>query len=85
MWKNEIKTGVEYAIREKRGVGNTVQRVKILKHIRGSKWQAEWIDPNPGLVHYIDSSSIVVRWRELRAFLTEEAVNRTGNPQGRVS
>lgn len=32
MWKAKIKTGVDYAIREKRGVGNPVQRVRILKH-----------------------------------------------------
>jgi hypothetical protein len=72
MWKADIKPGVEYALRETRGMGKPVERVKILKHIRGNKWQAEWIDPNPGLVHFVASSQLLVRWRELKAFLGEE-------------
>jgi hypothetical protein len=73
MLKAAIKSGVEYAFREKRGISKPVERVKILKHIRGNKWQAEWVDPNPGLVHFVESSQLLVRWRELKAFLKEEA------------
>jgi hypothetical protein len=29
------------------------------KHIRGNKWKAEWVDPNPGLVHYVESGQLV--------------------------
>ena len=75
MWKADIKPGVAYAFRERRGVGMPVQRVKILKHIRGNKWQAEWIDPNPGLIHFVESGQLLVRWRELKAFLKEEAAS----------
>jgi hypothetical protein len=73
MWKAGIKPGVEYALREKPGVGKPVERVRILKHIRGNKWRAEWIDTHPGLVDFVESSQLLVRWRELKAFLEEEA------------
>jgi hypothetical protein len=36
MWKAGIKPGVDCAFREKRGIGKPVERVKILKHIRGN-------------------------------------------------
>jgi hypothetical protein len=41
--------------------------------IRGGKWKAEWVDPNPGLVHNVESQNLIVPWRELKAFLREEA------------
>jgi hypothetical protein len=73
MWKSELKPGVEYALREKRGAGVPLQRIRILEHIRGNRWKAEWVDPNPGLVHYVKSGDVVALWREHRAFLKEEA------------
>ena len=73
MWKSEIKPGVEYALREKRGAGVPLQRVRIVGHIRGNRWKAEWIDPNPGLVHYVKSGDLVALWKEHKVFLKEEA------------
>jgi hypothetical protein len=43
------------------------------EHVRGLKWKAEWIDPNPGLIHFVDSGHLVVPWKEHKAFLKEEA------------
>lgn len=71
MHKGEIRPGNHYAIREK--PGGPVQRVKILEHIRANHWRAEWIEPNPGLVHFVKSSDIVATWKGLKAFLREEA------------
>jgi hypothetical protein len=48
MWKSGIKVGAEYAMREKRGRGVPLQRVRILEHARGNKWKAEWIARIPG-------------------------------------
>jgi hypothetical protein len=31
----------EYAFREKRTIGSPLYRVKLLKHIRGRRWQAK--------------------------------------------
>src|SRR5262245_60732167 len=74
MRKADIKSGVEYALREKRSA--PLQRVKIIAHIRGTKWRAEWIDPNPGLIHFIESGHLIARWREHKAFLKEEENER---------
>lgn len=71
MHKANIKVGTTYALRERRG--EPFQRVKILEYIRGGKWKAEWVDPNPGLVHYVESQNLVVPWRELKAYLREES------------
>jgi hypothetical protein len=72
MLRSEIKAGTEYALREKRAPGTPFQRVRIIEHVRGNKWKAEWIEPNPGLVHYVESGQLVVRWKERRSFLREE-------------
>jgi hypothetical protein len=71
--KADIKPKSDYAFREKRGVGVPFQRVRILEHIRGNKWRAEWIDPNPGLIHYVESGQLMVAWKEHKAFLKEES------------
>ena len=71
MLKAQIRPGSEYALREKRDA--PLQRVRVLGHIRGSKWRAEWIDPNPGLVHFVESGHLLVPWKEHKAFLKEEA------------
>ncbi len=72
MVKGEIKPGQEYAYRETRGPGSPMQRVRVLEHVRGNKWKAEWIEPNPGLVDYVESSQLVVLWKDSRRFLKEE-------------
>jgi hypothetical protein len=69
MLKAEIKPGGEYAVREKRTPGVPFQRVRILEHVRGNKWKAQWIDPNPGLVDYIESGQLIVPWKEHKDFL----------------
>jgi hypothetical protein len=73
MQKSEIKPGTDYAVREKRTPGTPLQRVKILELARGKKWKVKWIDPNPGLVDYIESGKLIVPWSEHRAFLRDEA------------
>ncbi len=72
MLKAEIRPGVEYAIREKRVPGAPFEHVRIIEHIRGNKWKAKWIEPNPGLIHYVESGQLIVPWKERRAFLREE-------------
>src|SRR3954463_14845873 len=71
MLKGQIKPGDEYAVREKRVVGGPLEHVRIVAHIRGNKWKAEWIEPNPGLVHYVESGQLVSTWRDRKAFLGE--------------
>jgi hypothetical protein len=73
MQKSQIKKGAEYAMREKPRLGTPFQHVRILEHIRGNKWKAEWIEPNPGLVHYAESGQLVCPWKDRKAFLKEEA------------
>jgi hypothetical protein len=72
MQKAEIKPRTEYAFREKRVPGCPIEHVRVLEHIRGNKWKAEWIEPNPGLVHYLESGQLLCRWKERKAFLKEE-------------
>jgi hypothetical protein len=72
MLKSWIKPGTEYALREKGVPRDELQRVRVIEHIRGNKWRAEWIQPNPGLVHYVESGRLVATWKEHRAFLKEE-------------
>jgi hypothetical protein len=54
MQKSEIQVGQEYVLREGKSPDASLQRVKIIQHVRGKKWKAEWIDPNPGLIDYGD-------------------------------
>ncbi|MGD1092913.1 MAG: hypothetical protein ABSB35_13105 [Bryobacteraceae bacterium] len=63
----------EYALREKRGLGVPLQRVRVIEHVRRNKWKVEWIDPNPGLVDYVESAQLIVPWKEHKALLKEEA------------
>ena len=72
MQKSMIKPGLEYALREKGASRGDPQRVRIIQHIRANKWKAEWIEPNPGRVHYVESGRLFAPWKELRAYLTEE-------------
>lgn len=73
MLKSEIKPRTEYALREKRSPTEPLQRVRILEHIRGNKWKAEWIEPNPGLKDYVESGQLICAWKEQKAFLKEES------------
>jgi hypothetical protein len=72
MDKSQITPGTEYAIREPVAAGVEFQRVKVLERVRGAKWRVEWIDPNPGLVDYIESRNIIVAWEERKEFLRDE-------------
>jgi hypothetical protein len=70
--KSEIIPNKEYAARERRMKGAAIQHVRVLAHVRGNKWKVEWIDPNPGLVDYLESGQLIAPWKERRAFLKEE-------------
>jgi hypothetical protein len=72
MLRSEIKPRTEYAFRGKRVPGTPFEHVRIIEHIRGNKWKAEWIEANPGLVHYAESGQLIAPWKERRAFLREE-------------
>jgi hypothetical protein len=72
MLKSEIKPGAHHAFREKRTPGVPFQRLKILEHIRGNKWKAEWIEPNAGLVDYVESGELIAPWKEHKAVMREE-------------
>jgi len=72
MKKANIVLGKEYAIREHRLAGTSFQRVKLLEHIRHNKWKAKWLDPNPGLIDYVESAQIIVLWRDHKAYLKDE-------------
>jgi hypothetical protein len=76
MQKAEIKPGEEYAVREPKSGDAVFQHIRILSQVRGAKWRAEWIDPNPGLVEYIESRYLVVRWKDRKAFLRDEEADR---------
>jgi hypothetical protein len=70
--KSEIKARTEYALREKRTPGTPLQRVRAIEHVRRNKWKVEWIDPNPGLVDYIESGQLIIPWKDHKAFLRDE-------------
>ena len=68
MQKSEIQAGQKYVLREGKDPEAPLQRIKILQHARGKKWNAEWIDTNPGLVDYIESQNLIVHWKDRKAF-----------------
>ncbi|WP_353073653.1 hypothetical protein [Tunturiibacter gelidiferens] len=72
MLKSELKAGNEYAFREKRVAGDPLARIRLIEHIRGNKWKAQWIDTHPGLVDYVTTAQILVPWKEHKLFLQEE-------------
>jgi hypothetical protein len=59
-------------LREKRGSPVPLQGVRILEQIRGNRWKAEWIAPNPGLIHFVESGHLLAPWKEHKTFLKEE-------------
>jgi len=61
--KADITPGLEYAFREKaRPRVSPFSACASLNTSEENKWRAEWIDPNPGLVHYVESSQLIVAW-----------------------
>lgn len=76
MQKTDIEVGKEYALREPRGPNRDLQRVKVIENVRGSKWRAEWVEPNPGLKDYVESSWILAPWKEHKALLRDEESKR---------
>jgi len=72
MEKAKITPGNEYGYREKRAAGSPLQHIRVLQHIRHNKWKAEWVEPNPGLTDYVESSQILVPWKDRKAFLRDE-------------
>ena len=72
MQKSEIQVGKEYALREGKGPDAPIHRVKIIQHVRGKKWKAEWIAPNSGLVDYVESQNLLVPWKEQKTFFQDE-------------
>jgi hypothetical protein len=72
MLKSDINPRTDYALREKSAPDAPLQRVRIIEHIRGNKWKAEWVDPNPGLIDYVESGHLICRWKDHKAFLKEE-------------
>jgi hypothetical protein len=73
MLNADLTPGQKYAFREKRVPLAPLQQIKLLKHVRGRKWQAKWIQPNAGLIDYVSTEQILVPWREHAAFLKEES------------
>jgi hypothetical protein len=77
MEKSAIKLGSEYGFRERPNLparaGIPLQRVRVLENVRKNKWKAQWIEPNTGLVDYVESRQLVVPWKQRYAFLREEA------------
>lgn len=45
MLKNQIKKGIEYAMREKRVAGAPLERVRVLEHIRGTSGEPNGSNP----------------------------------------
>src|SRR5579863_9990931 len=72
MVKADIKPKTDYPFREKRSPGAPLQHVRVIEHVRRDKWKVEWIEPNPGLVDYVESGQLVVPWKEHKALLKEE-------------
>jgi hypothetical protein len=72
MLKSEIQLGTEYALREECEIDSPFQRMCIIEHIRKNKWKVKWIEPDPGLTDYVESSRLIVRWKERKAFLKED-------------
>ena len=73
MVHEELRCGEKYGFRERpRFKTVPLECIQLLKHIRGRKWQARWIDTHPGLTDYINSAQIIIPWGERNAFLKEE-------------
>ena len=76
MQKAALVIGEEYGLREARKSDAPLQRVRVLAHVRGKKWKVEWIEPNPGLVDFVEVQNLIVRWSESPAFMSDEKADR---------
>lgn len=76
MQKTAIVIGDEYGLREALKSDAPLQRVRVLEHMRGKKWKVEWIEPNPGLVDFVEVQHLIVRWSEAAAFMRDEKADR---------
>ena len=72
MEQRNIEIGQEYGYREMPNRHSPLEHVRVLDRVR-SKWKVEWIEPNHGLVDYVESGQLLVPWKEQRALLKEEA------------
>jgi hypothetical protein len=72
MQKSDIEAGKEYVFKEDKHSDASIQHIKIIEYIRGKKWKAEWIDPNTGLIDYVESQQLIVRWKDRKAFFRDE-------------
>ena len=52
--------------------GAPLQCVRVLQHVRRNKWKAQWVEPNPGLIDYVESAQLLVPWKDQKAFLKDE-------------
>src|SRR6266581_6532963 len=75
MQKAEIAPGEAYALREVPGSTTPFHHVRVLQHVRGTKWKAEWIEPNLGLIDYVESKMLIVPWKERKPVLRDEAAD----------
>jgi hypothetical protein len=76
MRRADIVAGAEYAYREPPRPGVAMQHIRVVQHVRDYKWRAEWIDPNEGLVAYVDSRGLIVEWSKREPVLRDEAATK---------
>jgi hypothetical protein len=48
--------------------------MRIVEQVQGNERKAKWIDPNAGLVDYIESGQLIVPWKEDKAFLSRKSI-----------
>ena len=84
MVHEELRCGEKYGFRERpRFKTAPLECIQLLKHIRGRKWQARWIDTHPGLVDYINSVQML-RFQHMTARtrdLCRDSECETRNPK----
>ena len=65
MLKSQIKPGYGICFSRIALTGNSFPARACYSSIRAEqKWRAEWIDPSPGLIDYVDSGQLIVPWKE---------------------
>jgi len=73
MDKGAIEIGRAYAYRQKPRAGEPIERVRILRHVRASKWEVEWLDgENAGLRDFVASRQLVFPWSGRTKYLRAE-------------
>ena len=79
MLKSRVTPGAGYAFRQQRAPGTNFKRARIIQHTGGKKWEAEWINPGPGLIDSVDSGQLIVPCKGHKEFLMEEAGDEFSN------